>query len=164
MQVIPPIYAERRHEKNPAKPVLTMNEEAHNPELVDGTGGPMQVSYVQESKLEDTLDPKTYKALEQRTRLKLDIQLVPLCLLLYFLSFLDRTNIAQAQLMGMNGDLHLSEDGHDYAVALTVLFPLYIALEIPSNLVLRFIGARIWIPLLVVSWGISTLDTLCDCG
>lgn len=141
-----------------------MYGEAHNPELVDGTGGPMEVSYVQEAKLEDTLDPKTYKALEQRTRLKLDIQLVPLCLLLYFLSFLDRTNIAQAQLTGINSDLHLSEDGRDYAIALTVLFPLYIALEIPSNLILRFIGARIWIPLLVVCWGISTLDKFGERG
>lgn len=163
MQVSSPSFAERRQGKIPAKPVLTMYE-AHNPEPVDGTGSPMEVSYVQESKLEDTLDPKTYKALEQRTRLKLDIQLVPLCWLIYFLSFLDRTNIAQAQLMGMNGDLDLSEDGHDYAVALTVLFPLYIVLEIPSNLILRFVGARILLPLLVVSWGLSTLDKLCDCG
>lgn len=130
-----------------------MNGEAKNAELTDVIGKYAEENDDKGPRLEDTLDPKTYKTLEQRTRLKLDIQLVPLCLLLYFLSFLDRTNIAQAMATKMQGDLNLSE--HDYSIALTVLYPLYIVLEIPSNLILRFIGPRIWISLLVICWGIG---------
>jgi len=136
-----------------AHPALTMNGEVKNAELADVTGEYAEELDGGDPNLEGTLGPKTYKTLERRIRLKLDIQLVPLCLLLYFLSFLDRTNIAQAMATKMQEDLSLSE--HDYSIALTVLYPLYIVLEIPSNLILRFIGPRIWISLLVTCWGIG---------
>lgn len=110
--------------------------------------------------LSETLDPEEYKRIERRMRLKLDIQIVPLCLMLYFLSFLDRTNIAQANLTGMSEQLFTKETAaRDYTLALVVLYPPYIVLEIPSNLLLKRIGARFWIPLLVVLWGlVSTLQ------
>ncbi|WFD25417.1 hypothetical protein MNAN1_000379 [Malassezia nana] len=123
----------------------------------------------EERPLYETLSSQEYKRIERIARFKVDLQIVPLCLILYLLSFLDRTNIGHANLEGtmqpdgtiqdpgLSQDLGLS--AHDYAVALTVLYPPYIALEIPSNLVLRRIGARVWIPLLVVAWGIvSTLQ------
>lgn len=119
--------------------------------------------------LHETLTQEEYKRIERRACLKVDLLIVPLCLLLYLLSFLDRTNIGHANLEGTtqpDGSIQnpgLSQDlgltAHDYAVVLTVLYPPYIVLEIPSNLVLRRIGARIWIPFLVVCWGIvSTLQ------
>lgn len=121
--------------------------------------------------LEATLDPTEYKKLERRARFKMDVQVVPLCLLLYLLSFLDRTNIAQAVLDGdaasgqstKNPGLmtSLGLTPHDYAVALTVLYPTYIALEVPSNLLIKRLGPRIWIPGLVILWGIvETLQGL----
>ncbi|WFD42255.1 hypothetical protein MPSI1_000896 [Malassezia psittaci] len=107
--------------------------------------------------LAQTLSPEEYKRIERRLRFKLDLQIVPLCLLLYFLSFLDRTNIGQAKLNGLQKDLLKSS--MDYTIALVVLYPPYIVLEIPSNLVLKRIGPKFWIPLLVVCWGIvSTLQ------
>lgn len=119
--------------------------------------------------LEVTLSEEEYKQLERRARFKVDLQVVPLCLILYLLSFLDRTNIGQANLEGTtlpDGSIKnpgLSQDlgltPHDYAIALTVLYPPYIALEIPSNLLLKRVGPRIWIPMLVFCWGIvSTLQ------
>ena len=121
--------------------------------------------------LEASLSPEEYKQLERRARLKVDLQVVPLCLILYLLSFLDRTNIGQANLEGtrrpdgsiqnpgLSQDLGLS--AHDYAIALTILYPPYIALEIPSNLLLKRIGPRFWIPMLVLCWGVvSTLQGL----
>ncbi|WFD29476.1 hypothetical protein MSPP1_000485 [Malassezia sp. CBS 17886] len=107
--------------------------------------------------LQDTMDPAEYARIERRVRLKIDVQIVPLCLLLYFLSFLDRTNIGQARLSGLAEQLHLTD--HDYNIALTVLYPPYIALEVPANLLLKRVGPRLWIPGLVVAWGIvSTLQ------
>lgn len=107
--------------------------------------------------LSQTMDPIEYKKMERRLRLKMDLQIVPLCLMLYFLSFLDRTNIGQAKLNGLMQDLHLSS--WDYTIALAVLYPPYIVLEVPSNLVLKRIGPKYWIPLLVVCWGVvSTLQ------
>ena len=127
--------------------------------------------------VEATMDPAGYKKVERRARLKLDILIVPLCLLLYFLSFLDRSNIGQAKLSGKplgmkNGKMQYADPGegiastlklnsHDYAVALTVLYPTYIAFEIPSNLLIKRVGAGIWIPGLVTMWGIvATLQGL----
>lgn len=118
---------------------------------------PLQSFGGDERPLSETMDPIEYKKMERRLRLKMDLQIVPLCLMLYFLSFLDRTNIGQAKLNGLMQDLHLSS--WDYTIALAVLYPPYIVLEVPSNLVLKRIGPKYWIPLLVVCWGVvSTLQ------
>ncbi|KAN0066161.1 hypothetical protein ACQY0O_000255 [Thecaphora frezii] len=99
------------------------------------------------------------EALEKRLKRKMDFQLVPLCLMLYLLSFLDRTNIGQARLNGLEESLNMSKDGKDYRIALTVLYIPYIIFEIPSNLVLKKIGPSIWIPFLLIAWGlVSTLQ------
>ncbi|PWN45571.1 MFS general substrate transporter [Ceraceosorus guamensis] len=94
---------------------------------------------------------------ERRLKWKIDAQVLPLTLLLYTLSFLDRTNIGQARLIGLQEQLSLSF--HDYQVALTVLYAPYIAFEIPSNLLIKKIGPARLIPFLVTAWGIvSTLQ------
>lgn len=107
--------------------------------------------------LSATMDPEEYAHQEKKALFKLDMQIVPLCLMLYFLSFLDRTNIAQAKLNGLQTQLNLSE--YDYTLALVVLYPPYILFEIPSNLLIKRIGPSRWIPLLVCLWGlVSTLQ------
>ena len=122
------------------------------------------VSGVEDTRpLSETLDPEEYKRIERRMRLKLDIQIVPLCLMLYFLSFLDRTNIAQAKVSGMAEALfkpNLPEVmSRDYMLALVVLYPPYIVLEIPSNLLLKRIGPRFWILSLIQSPSPRDLST-----
>lgn len=104
-----------------------------------------------------SLDPKEYRRIERRLLWKIDLQVTLLCTVLYLLSFLDRTNIGQAKLLGLTTQLSLSS--HDYRVALTVLYPAYIVFEIPSNLVLKKLGAARLIPGLVMAWGtVSTLQ------
>lgn len=76
--------------------------------------------------LEETLGSKTYKTLERRIRLKLDIQLVPLCLLLHFLPSWTAPISPRQWPQKIQEDLSVSE--HDYSIALTVLYPLYIVL------------------------------------
>ena len=75
------------------------------------------------------------------------------------LSFLDRANVANARLEGLEKDLGLSADGSDYLNGLTLFFVGYISLEVAWNLVLKKIGPRLWLPLIGVVWGVvSTLQ------
>ncbi len=72
--------------------------------------------------------------------------------LLYFINYLDRTNIAFAGPNGMNTDLGLTQSM--FGLASGVFFIGYLLLEVPSNLALHRFGARRWIARIMVSWGI----------
>ncbi|OAL39843.1 hypothetical protein AYO20_00755 [Fonsecaea nubica] len=95
-----------------------------------------------------TPDPR----FERKLIRKLDLLTVPVMILIYFLSFLDRTNIGNARLQGLQEELGLTD--RTYRIALTVLYVPYILLEIPSNLVLKKIGPHIFLPTLMTIWGI----------
>ncbi|GKU20499.1 unnamed protein product [Fusarium langsethiae] len=94
------------------------------------------------------IDPEAEKALLR----KLDMWIVPPVMLLYLLSFLDRVNIGNARLYGMEEDLGLV--GDQYQLAVSVLFVTYIASELPSNLVIKKFTPSRWISFITVSWGI----------
>ena len=75
------------------------------------------------------------------------------------MSFLDRANVANARLEGLERDLGLSADGSDYLNGLTLFFVGYISLEVVWNLILKRVGPRVWLPLIGVVWGVvSTLQ------
>ncbi|KAF4448420.1 major facilitator superfamily, partial [Fusarium albosuccineum] len=82
---------------------------------------------------------------------RVDWRLLPMLTLLYVLSFLDRSNIGNAKVAGMNDDLSLA--GPQYNIALTVFFFPYALLEIPSNMVLKMIKPSLWIGAMMLSWG-----------
>ncbi|KAK6439190.1 hypothetical protein LTR95_004609 [Oleoguttula sp. CCFEE 5521] len=101
---------------------------------------------------------------ERRIRRKLDWRIVPLVTLLYLLCFLDRdadinnpANVGNARIQGMAKDLHLV--GYRFNWALTVFYFTYTAVEIPSNAVLKYVGPKLWIPFLVLSFGIVSMCT-----
>ncbi|RWU18216.1 4-hydroxyphenylacetate permease [Pseudomonas alkylphenolica] len=77
--------------------------------------------------------------------------------LLFMFSFLDRINIGFAG-AAMSRDLGLSAAA--FGLANTVFYAVYIACGIPSNLMLERIGARRWIAVLVVAWGIASTCTM----
>ncbi|KAJ5467575.1 hypothetical protein N7475_005327 [Penicillium sp. IBT 31633x] len=84
---------------------------------------------------------------------KVDMRLVPMLAALYLVSNLDRSNIGNAKIAGLNEDLGLS--GIQYNIALSLFFVPYILLEVPSNLLLkRFSRPSLYLGILVVSWGI----------
>lgn len=85
---------------------------------------------------------------------KLDWRLLPGVSLLYLVSFLDRSNVANARLDGLVTDLHMT--GNEYLTGLTVFFIGYISLEVVWNLILKKIGPRIWLPAVTIVWGIVT--------
>lgn len=90
-------------------------------------------------------------ALERRTVRKLQIRLLPFLFLLYVVAFVDRINIGFAALT-MNKELAITSQQFGFAAG--VFFFGYFLFEVPSNLLLHKIGARVWMTRILVTWGI----------
>ncbi|KAK1959841.1 major facilitator superfamily transporter [Colletotrichum sublineola] len=98
-------------------------------------------------------------AAEKKIVRKLDMHIIPLVMLLYLFSFLDRVNIGNARLYNLESDLNLQ--GNQFQVVVSILFVTYIVFEVPSNLVLKLFTPCRWIAFITVSWGIiATLTGL----
>ena len=78
-------------------------------------------------------------------------KLMPLLVLSYVISFLDRTNIALAK-SHIAVDLHISAAA--YGLGAGLFFLSYALLEVPSNLIMHRVGARFWITRIMVTWGL----------
>ena len=91
------------------------------------------------------------KPFEHKTIRKLQFRLIPYLFLLYVVAMIDRVNISFAQLT-MNRDLGLSSQ--QYGIAAGIFFIGYFLFEVPSNLILHKVGARIWIARILLSWGL----------
>jgi MFS transporter, ACS family, tartrate transporter len=90
-------------------------------------------------------------ALEQQTTRKVLWRIIPFVFALYVVSYIDRANIGYAALQ-MNQELGLSASAFGFAAG--VFFIGYFLFEVPSNLALARFGARVWIALILVMWGI----------
>jgi ACS family tartrate transporter-like MFS transporter len=90
-------------------------------------------------------------ALERATLRAVSRRLIPFLFLLYIVSFLDRVNVGFAALQ-MNRDLGLSPAVYGFGAG--VFFIGYSAFEVPSNLILARIGARLWIARIMITWGL----------
>ncbi|KIX01073.1 uncharacterized protein Z518_10139 [Rhinocladiella mackenziei CBS 650.93] len=103
--------------------------------------------------------PEIDYAAEDRLIRKLDWYIIPPTMLLYLFSFLDRVNIGNARLYGMEEDLGL--EGSQYQTAVSILFLTYVLSETPSNLVLKKLRPSRWIAFITAAWGIvATLTGL----
>lgn len=91
-------------------------------------------------------------ALRRATLRHVSWRLLPLLFALFIASFLDRTNLGIASLQ-MNGDLALSATA--YAFGAGVFYFGYALFEVPSNLILARVGARIWIARIAITWGFA---------
>jgi ACS family tartrate transporter-like MFS transporter len=89
--------------------------------------------------------------IEKRTIRKLHKRLVPFLLVLFMFNVLDRNNIGFAALT-MNTDLGISSS--QYGLLAGIFFLGYFTFEIPSNLLLHRLGARVWIARILISWGL----------
>ncbi|EMC98125.1 hypothetical protein BAUCODRAFT_413899 [Baudoinia panamericana UAMH 10762] len=83
---------------------------------------------------------------------KVDMRLIPMLTTLYLLSFLDRGNIGNAKIEGLAEDLHLKP--WQYNMCLTAFFLTYCAFEVPSNMLLKRLRPSVWLPSIMVAWGI----------
>ena len=91
------------------------------------------------------------QAIERQTIAKVSWRLLPLVAVAYCIAYIDRSNISVAALT-MNKDLGFS--AYLYGWGAGIFFFGYFLFEIPSNLILEKIGARIWIARIMITWGI----------
>ena len=90
-------------------------------------------------------------ALEKRVIRRISLRIIPFIMLLYFIAYIDRVNIGFAALT-MNKDLGFSSSVFGFGAG--IFFIGYFLFEVPSNLVLEKVGARLWIVRVMVTWGI----------
>jgi ACS family tartrate transporter-like MFS transporter len=84
-------------------------------------------------------------------------RLIPFLFLLYIVAYLDRINVGFAALQ-MNEALGFS--ARTFGFGAGIFFVSYVAFEIPSNLILARIGARIWIARIMITWGLVSSATM----
>jgi MFS family permease len=82
---------------------------------------------------------------------KLNSKIIPFVIICYFVANLDKTNVSIAALQ-MNADLGLTASM--YGLGVGMFYISYIIFEIPSNVIMTRIGARIWIARIMITWGI----------
>ncbi|UXC34502.1 MFS transporter [Cupriavidus gilardii] len=82
---------------------------------------------------------------------KVSWRLVPFLLLCYVVAYLDRVNVGFAKLQMLN-DLKFSETV--YGLGAGVFFIGYFLFEVPSNVILHKVGARVWIARIMITWGL----------
>jgi ACS family tartrate transporter-like MFS transporter len=90
-------------------------------------------------------------AIEKSAMRKIYWRLLPFAVLTYFLAYIDRINVSFAALT-MRGDLKISAT--EYGFALGTFYWGYFIFEVPSNIVLEKVGARLWIARIMITWGI----------
>src|ERR1700733_13097960 len=82
---------------------------------------------------------------------KISWRLIPYMFLLYIVAYVDRVNVGFAA-MDMQRDLHFSNTV--YGTGAGIFFLGYALCDLPSSLILRWVGTRIWIARIMISWGI----------
>ncbi|HEX3882653.1 MAG TPA: MFS transporter [Stellaceae bacterium] len=92
--------------------------------------------------------------IEQRTMRKVYWRILPFTGLLYLICYIDRVNVGFAALT-MRGDLGLSQASFGLGAG-TAFFIGYFILEVPSNVILDKVGARLWIARIMITWGIAS--------
>jgi len=91
------------------------------------------------------------RTLERSTMRKVYLRLLPFAVLSYVLAYIDRINVSFAGLT-MREDLGMSAGTFGFAIGM--FFWGYFIFEVPSNVILEKIGARIWIARIMITWGI----------
>src|SRR4051794_10069919 len=90
----------------------------------------------------------------RRTVATITRRLMPLLGLMYLIAYIDRQNVSYAKLQ-MVGDLGLSETA--YGLGASLFFIGYFIFEVPSNVILERVGARLWFARIMATWGAVTI-------
>ncbi len=90
-------------------------------------------------------------ALEASTMRKINLRIVPFVVICMFVSYIDRVNVGFAALE-MNKDLHFSATEYGWGVG--AFFVSLCLCEVPSNIMMKRFGARLWISRIMITWGI----------
>lgn len=95
-------------------------------------------------------------AMEKRIKWKCDLKLLPPLMVLFVVTFMDRTNIANAKIEGMTTALKMKNT--DYNMSLWILNIPYICLGLPSNMLMKsgFVKPYVYLSVLMFCWGTSS--------
>ena len=93
------------------------------------------------------------KAAERKLLLKLDIYVLPVLALLFLVSFVDRSNVANARIQGLEKSLHIPPKSNGYNIALFSFTIPYVLFEVPANIALKRVKPQWWLSGLMFSWG-----------
>lgn len=96
---------------------------------------------------------------EKKLLMKTDLHVIPILFLLFLCAFIDRINIGNARIQGLEEDLNMT--GNDFNIALFTFFILYILLEVPSNIVLKRMRPSVFLSSIMLGWGIVTICQGC---
>src|ERR1700686_212218 len=96
------------------------------------------------------------RTLERSAMRKVYLRLLPFAILSYVLAYVDRINVSFAGLT-MRSDLGISAATFGFAVGM--FYWGYSIFEVPSNVILEKVGARIWIARIMITWGIASAAT-----
>ncbi|KAF9870660.1 major facilitator superfamily transporter [Colletotrichum karsti] len=123
------------------------NEKVDWPQITDGSS--RQVETVEEASSNDggTID----KATERAVLRKLDYRIVPMVMWVYLMNMMDRVNIGNARLFGMEEDLNLGKG--QFQLAVSVLFITYCLFEAPSNMIIKRLQPSRYLAGLTICWG-----------
>lgn len=94
--------------------------------------------------------------LGRRTVRKVSSRVLPIVGLLYVFNYMDRANISYAQL-GMQHELAITTA--TFGIAASIFFLVYVLFEIPSNMIMKRVGARLWLARIALTWGVVTVLT-----
>jgi ACS family tartrate transporter-like MFS transporter len=94
-------------------------------------------------------------ALRRSTLRKITLRIIPFLFVCYITAWFDRVNVGFAALQ-MNQDLGFSPTQFGFGSG--VFFAGYCLFEVPSNLILARVGARIWLARIMITWGLTSVD------
>ncbi|KAL3448192.1 major facilitator superfamily domain-containing protein [Aspergillus insuetus] len=98
------------------------------------------------------------KVTEKKLRRRIDSIIMPLVILVYLMNYIDRNNYAAAKLQGLEEDLNLNDQ--QYQTGLSILFVGYILMQVPSNLLLNYMGRpSFYLGGCTVAWGLVSAVT-----
>ncbi|SPO07400.1 related to allantoate permease [Cephalotrichum gorgonifer] len=143
---------------SPEKPAKSTEIEDIEGEPSSGEYAKGTIEFERSQLLASLPDPDAGKSGEERRAIdkklmrKIDLWLIPWLSLLYLLSFLDRTNIGNAHLQNLEGDLNMGPG--DYNMSLTIFFISYAIAEPLTNMLLKRLTPRIFFTAIIITWGI----------
>ncbi len=99
--------------------------------------------------------------IEKAAMRKVYLRILPLAMIMYFLCYIDRINVSFAALT-MNKDIGLT--AATYGFSSTAFYIGYVLCEVPSNLIMDKVGARLWLARIMITWGIASAATAAVIG
>ncbi|PLB54080.1 MFS general substrate transporter [Aspergillus steynii IBT 23096] len=125
-----------------------------NPQALDGADDTISTGVVVSPEYDEYLRlSETFKGerLQKLVR-KLDLRILPQLIFIYLLSYVDRSNVGNAKLFGAEEDMKLSSQ--QWNTGLSVFFVTYALGGTPSNIILKRVGPKIWLPVILTLVGL----------